>query len=41
MSLSATETLLMPVFVFLLMLGMGAALSADSFRRLIKLERKH
>jgi BASS family bile acid:Na+ symporter len=36
MSLSATETLMMPVFVFLLMLGMGATLSADSFRRLLK-----
>lgn len=36
MNLSATETLLMPVFVFLLMLGMGATLSVDSFRRLLK-----
>ena len=36
MNLSATETLMMPVFVFLLMLGMGATLSADSFRRLLK-----
>ena len=36
MNLSATETLLMPVFVFLLMLGMGATLSTDSFRRLLK-----
>ena len=36
MNLSATETLLMPVFVFLLMLGMGATLSTDSFRQLLK-----
>jgi BASS family bile acid:Na+ symporter len=36
MNLSATETLMMPVFVFLLMLGMGATLSTDSFRRLLK-----
>jgi BASS family bile acid:Na+ symporter len=36
MNLSATETLMMPVFVFLLMLGMGATLSTDSFRQLLK-----
>ena len=34
MNLSATETLMMPVFVFLL--RMGATLSADSFRQLLK-----
>ena len=36
MNLSYTETLLMPVFMFLLMLGMGATLSADDFRQLLK-----
>jgi len=36
MNLSATETLLMPVFMFLLMLGMGATLSIDNFRQLLK-----
>jgi len=36
MNLSATEILLMPVFMFLLMLGMGATLSADSFRQLLR-----
>jgi len=36
MNLSVTETLLMPVFMFLLMLGMGATLSVDSFRQLLK-----
>ena len=32
MTLSGMETLLMPVFMFLLMLGMGATLSADILR---------
>ena len=34
MNVPATETLMMPVFVFLL--RMGATLSADSFRQLLK-----
>ena len=36
MNLSATEMLLMPVFMFLLMLGMGATLSVDKFRQLLR-----
>ena len=36
MSLTAVEVLLMPVFMFLLMLGMGSTLSAENFRRTIK-----
>ena len=32
MTLSGTDTLLMPVFMFLLMLGMGATLTAGHFR---------
>lgn len=31
MTLSGMETLLMPVFMFLLMLGMGSTLTADQF----------
>ena len=36
MNLSATEILLMPVFMFLLMMGMGSTLSVESFRRLLQ-----
>ncbi|RKZ46162.1 MAG: transporter [Gammaproteobacteria bacterium] len=36
MNLSNTESLMMPVFMFLLMLGMGSTLSTDSFRQLLK-----
>ena len=36
MSLTAVDVLLMPVFMFLLMLGMGSTLSAENFRRTIK-----
>ena len=35
MALSGVETLLMPVFMFLLMLGMGATLTADNFRQVL------
>lgn len=36
MALSGVETLLMPVFLFLLMLGMGATLTADNFRQVLR-----
>ena len=36
MNLSGVETLLMPVFMFLLMLGMGATLSMDNFRQILQ-----
>jgi BASS family bile acid:Na+ symporter len=39
MSLSGIETLLMPVFMFLLMLGLGATLSADNFRQILRRPR--
>ena len=35
MALSGVETLLMPVFMFLRMLGMGATLTADNFRQVL------
>ena len=36
MNLSGVEILLMPVFMFLLMLGMGATLSMDNFRQALQ-----
>lgn len=36
MNLSDFEILMMPVFIFLLMMGMGSTLSTDSFRHLLK-----
>ena len=36
MILSGMDTLLMPVFMFLLMLGMGATLTADHFRGVLR-----
>lgn len=36
MTLSGMETLLMPVFMFLLMLGMGSTLTADHFRLVLR-----
>ena len=36
MTLTAVDILLMPVFMFLLMLGMGATLSEESFRLVLK-----
>ena len=36
MNLSVTETPMMPVFMFLLMPGMGATLSADGFRQILR-----
>lgn len=36
MVLSGVATLLMPVFLFLLMLGMGATLTADNFRQVLR-----
>jgi bile acid transporter len=36
MTLSGMDTLLMPVFMFLLMLGMGATLTADPFRLVLR-----
>ena len=35
MALSGVETLLMPLFMFLLMLGMGSTLTADNFRQVL------
>ena len=36
MTISGIETLLMPLFLFLLMLGLGATLSLDNFRQILQ-----